>query len=43
MIPAVAYMHAEPLFYLSEMFVKLAAEVGQDIIIGGLQQEFPCF
>lgn len=42
-VSTVADTYAEALFYLSKVFVKLATEIGQHTIIGGLEQEFPGF
>ena len=43
MIAPTADAHVEPLFYMSEMLIKLAAQISQQMIVGGLQQEFPGF
>jgi len=43
MIAPVTDMHTEPLFDLSEVFVKLAAKISQQVIVGGFQQELPGF
>ena len=34
-------LHAQACFYLSKVFVELAAEVGQTLIIGGLKNDVP--
>ena len=42
-ISTVTDSNTEALFYLSKVFVKLSAEIGQHTIIGGLEQEFTGF
>jgi len=34
-------LHTQACFYLSKVFVELAAEVGQTLIIGGLKNDVP--
>ena len=43
MITPITDANIESFFYLAEIFIKLATEIGQDIIVGGLEQEFPGF
>ena len=43
MIAAVADMDTEALFYVPQMFVKLATQIGQEIIVSRFQQKFPGF
>ena len=40
-VATTGYFHAQASFNLSKMFVELAAEVGQTLIIGGLKNDVP--
>jgi hypothetical protein len=40
-VTATGYFHAQAGFDLSKMFVELAAEVGQTLIVGGLENDVP--
>jgi hypothetical protein len=40
-IAATGYFHTQAGFDLSKMFVELAAEVGQTLVIGGLENDIP--
>ena len=40
-IAATGYFHSQAGFDLSKMFVELAAEVGQTLVIGGLENDVP--
>ena len=41
LIAAASYLHAEAFFYLSKVFIKLSAKVGQAFVIGGLENYVP--
>ena len=41
MVATAGDFHAQAGFYLSKVFVELAAEVGQTLIVGGLKNDVP--
>ena len=38
-IASAKYIDVEAMFYLSQMLIKLAAKIGQAVIIGGFQDD----
>jgi len=43
MIPPITDTNVQSFFYLPQIFIKLATEIGQDFIVGWLKQELPGF
>ena len=41
MVATTGYVDVEAVFYLSQVFIKLAAKVGQATIVGGLEDYIP--
>ena len=38
-VASTKYIDVEAMFYLSQMLIKLAAKIGQAVIIGGFQND----